>query len=316
MAAVIPINSFELHQKATRTGTTHPVDALIGRLGIGSRRAYRVALNTIAGVVSNGKANLYEFDWASLTYDDTQRVRNALAERYSPNTANFTLSALRAVLRECWRLELMPQADLARVTDLARVRGDDHMAGRVLKPQELTALLEVCQVDESPAGIRDAAMIAVLYGTGLRRAELTGLNVGDYNGADGTLTVNGKGKKIRLAYVTGEARERLERWLEIRGKQPGALFVSVNKGGSLGNTRLTGGAILQILRRRAGEAKVETFSPHDLRRTTATTLLEKGVDLSTVQRYLGHANVATTCLYDRRSEAAKRKAATVLEFRQ
>jgi site-specific recombinase XerD len=140
---------------------------------------------------------LYDFDWASLGYEDSQRIRQVLSRRFSPRTANFHLSALRGILRECWRLDLMSHGEFARATDLARVRGDDHMAGRVLKPEELAALLQVCQTDDSPAGIRDAALIAVLYGTGLRRAELTGLNVEDYNLADGCLTVTAEPENSR-----------------------------------------------------------------------------------------------------------------------
>jgi site-specific recombinase XerD len=267
----------------------------------------------MARILSGGKVDAYGLDWAKLRYEDTQRLRQVLAERYSPRTANFTLSALRGVLKECWRLKLMSHAGYARAIDIARVRVDDRMTGRVLKADELAALVCTCEADDSPAGVRDSAIVEIMYSTGLRRAELTDLDIKDYGPADGVMTVKGKGNRTRLAYLVGHPRNAVNKWLATRGVQSGPLFVAVNKGGGLGDGRLTGGAILQILRKRAAQAGVDAFSPHDLRRTTATTLLERGVDLAVVQKVLGHADVSTTVIYDRRGEKAKREAALVLE---
>ena len=316
--AVIPFpKPQEMHQKspqdAPRKATAHPVDVFLGRLGPASRRGFLIALDNIAEIISNGTKGCNELDWAGLTYQDTARAREGLAAGFATRTANYGLCALRGVLKECWRLGLMTHEEFRRATDLAAVRGDNSAAGRVLAVEELVSLFRVCAQDESVMGVRDSAILAVLYSTGLRRSELLALDVADCN--NGTLTVRGKGQKIRLAYVVGEARTMLERWIEVRAEAVTAIFVAINKGDNVTGSRLDGRSLAEILRRRAEEAGIPPFSPHDVRRTTATHLLDRGIDIGTVQQMLGHKFVTTTLLYDRRGEKAKQKAAEILVTR-
>ena len=313
--AVIPFpKPQEIHhigtQDAPRKASTHPVDVYLSRLAPASCRGFRIALDNIAEIVSNGTKDCYELNWAALTYQDTARVREGLAAGFATRTANYGLCALRGVLKECWRLGLMTHEEFSRATDLAAVRGDNLAAGRVLTVEELVSLFQVCAQDESVMGIRDAAILATLYSTGLRRSELLALDVADYN--DGTLTVKGKGNKVRLAYVVGEAKTMLERWLAVPGRVGEPVFVAIGKGGKVTDNRLDGRSLAVILCRRAEEAGIPVFSPHDIRRTTATHLLDRGIDIGTVKEMLGHRHVATTLLYDRRGEKAKQKAARIL----
>ena len=106
--------------------------------------------------------------------------------------------------------------------------------------------------------------------------------------------------------------DALKDWLAARGADAGPLFCNINKGGKIKIHRMTDQAVLHILKKRANEAGVASFSPHDLRRSFISDLLDAGADISMAQQLAGHSNVTTTARYDRRGEATKRKAAELL----
>jgi site-specific recombinase XerD len=310
-APIISTSLTEFPEPAARD--QNPAAVYLARLAPGSRRAMTAALETLARIAHGPAARAEIFPWAALRYQHTQALRTALAAKYAPSTANRQLSALRGVLREAWRLGAMTAEDYRRAADLEPVRGERLPAGREVTAGELRALFLACREDTTAAGARDAALLAVLYGGGLRRSEVVALDLADYNPESGELRVRaGKGGKERIVYATNGARAALEAWLEVRGTQPGALLQPVDKGGRVLPRRMTDQAVLYILRKRAIEARVERFTPHDLRRTFISHLLDAGADLATVQRLAGHSNVTTTARYDRRGEAAKRRAAELL----
>jgi len=154
--------------------------------------------------------------------------------------------------------------------------------------------------------------MGVLYAAGLRRAEIVSLDVTDYDPETGALIVRGKGSKERLAYIDDGAADAMGVWLTARGNDPGPLFCPVTQTGEAVIRPMTDQAIYAILQSRARKAKVKSFSPHDLRRSCVSDLLDAGVDIAVVQRFVGHANVTTTARYDRRGEQAKKKAAKSL----
>ena len=207
----------------------------------------------------------------------------------------------------------MSAEDQQRASDLAPIRGTRLPRGRALPAGELKALFDGCAGDRAWAtAVRDAALLALLYGSGLRRAEAVALDLADYDEAAGTLRVRGKGNKQRLAHLSDGAAAAVEARLAIRGGWSGPLFVPINKGGRIEQRRLSGQGILHIGRQRQRAAGIGAFSPHDLRRTFIGDLLDAGADLSTVQQLAGHAQIQTTARYDRRGEAAKKKAAKLL----
>lgn len=293
----------------------NPAAVYLARLAPGSRRTMRQALDTIAALAADVDA--LSCPWHELRYQHTAAIRAQLASSYAPATANKLLSALRGVLEEAWRLGLMSAEDHRAAADVRNVRGQTLPAGRSLSKGEVSALLASC--GDGMASQRDAALIAVLYGTGARRSEAVAFDLADYDIIDGALLVRGgKGAKDRRLFLPEDAALRLDRWVALRlalpGTAAGPLFVPIDKAGHLSARRLTGQAVLLILQRRATLAGISHFSPHDLRRTFAGDMLDAGVDLVTLQGMMGHANPATTGRYDRRGDRAKRRAASLLRF--
>jgi len=291
----------------------HPAVVYLARLSPGSRRAMRQALDVIAGILTGVRCNAEALAWPALRYQHTAAVRSVLAERYSPAMANKSLSALRGVLKECWRLGQTPADDYRKAADLEAVKGTTLPRGRALAAGELRALFSACAEDPTPAGTRDAALLCVLYGAGLRRSEVVALDLAGYNQETGELIVKqGKGRKDRMGYATNGSKGAIEAWVRVRGSAPGPLFYPINKGGNLQAHRMTDQAVLYVLEKRAAQARITHCSPHDMRRSFISDLLDAGADISSVQRLAGHSSVTTTQRYDRRGEQAKRKAAELL----
>jgi site-specific recombinase XerD len=291
-----------------------PATVYLERLAPGSRRTIRHALLLIARIVAGRRhANIATFPWPELRYEHTAAVRAALLKRrLAPATVNRILAALRGVLREAWKLELLSAEDLARAIQVENVRATTLPRGRALARSELEALFASCALDPSPAGARDAAALALLYGAGLRRSEAVTVDLGHLDLPTDTIKVLGaKGRKDRVTYL-GAAVETVARWVALRGPTAGPLLLAVNKAGRIVFRRLCGDAVRRLLERRARTAGVAGFSPHDLRRSCASDLLDAGADLAVVQRMLGHADPATTSRYDRRGEEAKKRAARLL----
>jgi integrase len=126
--------------------------------------------------------------------------------------------------------------------------------------------------------------------------------------------VLGKGNKERVVFIGNGAALALQDWITIRGAEPGPLFLPVTKHGKIVPTRMSTQAVFAICRRRAEESRVPAFSPHDLRRSCASDLLDAGEDLATVQRHLGHSSPVVTARYDRRGDAVLKRAAGKLHF--
>ena len=153
----------------------------------------------------------------------------------NPASVNGLIHALRGIAREAFRLGLMNGDDYERIRLVPLVRYQRLEAGRSVRPAELTHLVHALLADASPAGVRDTAILGILYAGGLRRAELAGLTLADVRADErGTyLRVVGKGNRERKAFVEPGARAALEDWLQLRGNRPGALFCRISKSGKL-----------------------------------------------------------------------------------
>jgi site-specific recombinase XerD len=291
--------------------STNPLSVYLASLAPSSRSTVLRNLRQVARLLGT---TVEALNWGELRYAHVAALREQLVARdLAPATVNLTLAALRGVAKEAWNLGLMTAEEYARVKSVKPARGSRLPAGRSASRGELAAILDACAGDPSLAGVRDAAMIALLYAGGLRRAELAGLEVADWTAVSAELKVrHGKGNKQRIIYLTPGAAQLLQDWLTVRGPYVGRLFVSINKGGKLQGRGLTAQAVYNVVSKRATQAGIPALSPHDMRRTFVGDLLDAGADIVTVQHLAGHANVTTTARYDRRGEAAKQKAAGLL----
>lgn len=276
------------------------------------KRTQAQALRVVAGLLNDGIQDIGAVDWSSIRYQHAALIRSKLIGAYAPATANKILSALRGTLKEAWRLGYMSADDYQRARDLKPVTGETVLAGRGLAQGEILALMNACHDDATTAGTRDAAIIGLLYGAGLRRDEVIKLDLADFDTDAGALVIHGKRNKQRIAYLANGSLAAMLDWLKLRGDEPGAIFFAINKGGKIHGARMTPQAVYNMLAKRAEEAKVKKFSPHDMRRSFISDLLDAGADLVTVSKLAGHSDTKTTGRYDRRPEEAKRKAASLL----
>jgi site-specific recombinase XerD len=331
--------SQSLQVRAQRTPSRNPVVSYLASLSSkDSRRVQKTALNQIATVLSSGRIeDSLEFPWEQLDYGMVTAIKAWLDAKYAPATVNRYLCAVRRVLKEAWRHNLITAEAYQRATDVRSVSAQRLPTGRELETDEIKALINTCLEDEDNPilGIRDAAIISLMYSSGLRRAEVVTLDVEDIDLKKRSLRVIGKRNKERVAFLAAGAVRAVDKWLEVRGTMPGPLFYSVNKAGKIVRhrkqrisaderqrgavperivARLSDQTIYNVIDRRAAQAGlIKKTTPHDMRRTFVSDLLDVGVDLSTVSKMAGHEDTNTTRRYDRRSSKVMQDAAEKLD---
>jgi integrase/recombinase XerD len=217
--------------------------------------------------------------------------------RLSPGSTARCLSAVRGFYRYLCKERLAPQNPATTVKTPRRWQ----RLPKTLSQDEVTRLLELrvgkgrCSVPEDP---RDAAMVELLYATGLRVSELVNLRLQELNLSVGYVVPTGKGAKQRVVPIGDLARKKIVAYLErsrpalIKGRESAYLFVT-RRGG-----QMTRQGFWKLLRGRARRAAIpQPISPHMLRHSFATHLLDRGADLRAVQAMLGHATISTTEIY-------------------
>lgn len=273
-----------------------------------SRRGQASALNAIARLM--GVAHWTALDWARITPETAAAIRALLVG--APATVNKSLAALRGVARCAFNLGLISGDDLRRIENMTTaVKGSRLPAGRTVEDWELVALMKACAADPSPAGLRDAAMIAIAAKTGARREEIVRIRISNVvlHSDYAEVRVIGKGNAERILHLDNGAAAALRDWLQVRGLEGEFVFCPVSKSGRINPMRgITPQSAHEALQRRVREAGLRKLGWHDLRRTVVSRLLELGEDIATVASVVGHKQVTTTARYDRRPEDAKRRA--------
>lgn len=301
---------------------------LAGMTSAESRRTMASSLELLAELLVNGEPSgraermerrkagellAASLPWHLVRYGHAVALRSWVGEHCEVATANKHLSALRGVVREAWRLQQISGEDMARVVDVVQIPGESLPAGRYVEDGEIRRLVKACLADERPIGRRDAAVLAILFVGGLRRAEASGLDIDNY--VNGSIEVRkAKRNRQRKTALPGGGRRAVEAWIAIRGDTPGPLFCPLDKADRVTIRRLTPQTIYDIVGRRAANAGIPTFTPHDGRRTFASDLFDTGADIATVQKLMGHSSVNTTARYDRRPDRVRRAAVEKLHF--
>lgn len=208
------------------------------------------------------------------------------------NTQNYHLIALRAFLK------------FLRKRDIASLNPERiELAKTGARDLDLITADELNRLMKAPAGdtltaLRDRAILELLFSTGLRVSELCNLNQ-DIDLSRDEFSVRGKGEKVRVVFLSPSAKKAAAEYLKKRGDFGEALFVGygkTSKGKDL--SRLTARSVERIVKRHAVKAGItRRVSPHTIRHSFATDLLENGADLRSVQALLGHANISTTQVY-------------------
>ena len=210
-------------------------------------------------------------------------------------TQNYYLIALRAFLKYLRKLEI--ESLSPEKIELAKVGSRDL---DLITADELNRLMK-SPIGESLQALRDRAMLELLFSTGLRVSELCSLNA-DIDLTRDEFSIRGKGDKVRVVFLSGGAKKAVSAYLKKRGDMGEALFVGYGRGGKGGKgkdvPRLTPRSVERIVKQYAIKAGItRKVTPHVIRHSFATDLLENGADLRSVQALLGHANIATTQVY-------------------
>ena len=248
------------------------------------------------------RARAVEIDDASA--DDLEAFAAALERAgLSSATRRRRLAAARSLLRHRGRVGARP-LDARPIVALPRL---PRRLPRVLTFEQATQVVE--HPDASPLGLRDRAALELLYGGGLRVSELTGLRPGDLDLERGLVRVEGKGGRQRIVPTGRLAAEASRRYLArgrpFLGKQQEPAAFLLNARGR----RISRQGVFGIVRGHAAAVGIEQpVTPHVLRHSFATHLLERGADLRVVQELLGHASVATTEIYTHLGDGALRAA--------
>ena len=230
-------------------------------------------------------------DWVDI---DSQRVRSFAARSHAGGLAPRSVQRRLSAVRSFFRFLIREGAVKTNPADDVRAPKSARRLPQTLDADQMGRLLDVSV--ETPLDARDLAMMELLYSSGLRLAELVGLNLGDLDLADRTVRVLGKGSKARIMPVGRQAVSALQQWLRERTAlaAPAETAVFVGQRG----TRL-GARAVQLLVARHARAQGLTVGvhPHLFRHSFATHLLESSQDLRGVQELLGHASISTTQIY-------------------
>jgi len=219
-------------------------------------------------------------------------------ESLSPSTINVRLSAVRKLVGEARRNNLIGQEESATLTDVPNISQKGSRLGNWLTREQAKELLAV--PDRSTLkGKRDYVILALLVGCALRRNELAELDVETIQQREGRWVLadlEGKGRRIRTVAIPIWVKHGINAWMTAAGIEDGRLLRSVSKGGKVGES-LSDWAVWSVVEQSSKQIGIEHFGAHDLRRTCAKLCRKNGGDLEQIKFLLGHSSIQTTERY-------------------
>ena len=292
----------------------NPLVLYLARLAPSSQLTMKYVLQDAADRLGFVEMDIHEVPWHQLQPGHVIALVAALREDgYAPNTSSLYVNAIRGVTNEAWRQSLISHEHLLKMRSVKPMAGTRLSKGKNIRRTLIRELMDVCAADPRPQGRRDAAIIAILYGSGMRKSESVNLDLAQIDFAERSLQVTGKGNKQLIKYAPTWAFTALNDWLELRrsclpeGQSDDAfLFNRIRRGSHITRDRITKHAIYFIAKQRGRQIGMDIM-PHDFRRSFITRVIEEH-DLSIAQKLAHHTNISTTASYDMRGENERRRA--------
>ncbi|EPL1176755.1 tyrosine-type recombinase/integrase [Morganella morganii] len=295
--------------------TNNPATSYLLRLR--SKQSQKTMRSCLVSVVKLFRAmDPFTFDWSIIDRDAVQLVlQKLILEKKTPNSINLILSAIKGVAEEARASRVIDSDTYQDIRSIRRIRGNRIGRGRSLSSSEITHIYQHLDSINTAVSVRDAAIVSLMLGCGLRRAEVTLLNMEDINFDNYSIKIMGKGNKERTNFMPSDTLRRIRLWIEtVRGDHTGAVFTRIRKNDDVTCDRITTDGLRYIIDKLVKDSASDSFTPHDCRRTYATKLLELGEDLLTVREAMGHSSVATTQRYDKRGVTRLEAAARNLQY--
>ncbi len=269
---------------------TDPQAAFLRHLAV-ERNASAHTLRSYANDLTDFQRFLAGRGTPDMTAADLRLVRAWLAALHARGLAPASVARKLAAVRSCFRFLVRRGVLEGNPAREARSPRQPRKLVSFLPIDEATQLVDGKAIGGNSRA-RDRAILELLYASGVRVSELAGLDLDDVDRTERTVRVLGKGGKERIVPYGGAAARALDAWLGERGEAGSALFTNARGG------RLTVRSVHTIVRRSARAAGItRRVSPHTLRHTFATHLLEGGADLRAIQELLGHSRLSTTQRY-------------------
>jgi len=294
-----------------------PTELFLSRLAKTGRRSLRSQLTVTAQLLEWPNEDVENLPFHQLNYAQIEALkRQRLDDNKSPRTVNLMLFALKSIVKTGFLMGQVTDRQWRQVQAIKRLTVNPSNRGKALVPASVNKLISHTEQDKRLTGIRDSCMLALFVSTGLRRFELSHLMIEDIQLTNHLVIVkSGKGKKPRQQPMPTWTVLYIKRWLDVKATTTGYLFNPVWVNFIKTDKRLSCAAIYQVVKARTLAATGIDISPHDLRRTYITELLNQKVDLSTASKLAGHANITTTQIYDKRNESVIRDAVALLDYK-